>query len=129
MKIYKQLQVQEEKFYQNIKKLQEDFITQKAQRDLIRKVIRNIISDLNVPGPGSYNETNNLSNSGKYISSRNTGFGKRLFDKEKRVNDIIRKAVRNGNPGPGSYQMPSDFGQYDGDVYNTISFNDRSKSS
>ena len=27
------------------------------------------------------------------------------------------KAVKNKNPGPGSYRAPSDFGHYDGNVY------------
>lgn len=27
------------------------------------------------------------------------------------------KARKNRVPGPGSYRFPSDFGQYDGDVY------------
>lgn len=32
--------------------------------------------------------------------------------------DFEQKAVKNYNPGPGSYRSPSDFGQYDGDIYN-----------
>ena len=28
-----------------------------------------------------------------------------------------RRASSNYNPGPGSYRSPSDFGQYDGNVY------------
>lgn len=27
------------------------------------------------------------------------------------------RARKNRNPGPGSYRSPSDFGQYDGNVY------------
>ncbi len=28
------------------------------------------------------------------------------------------KAIKNRNPGPGSYRSPSEFGHYDGNVYN-----------
>lgn len=28
------------------------------------------------------------------------------------------RAIKNKNPGPGSYRAPSDFGHYDGNVYN-----------
>lgn len=46
------------------------------------------------------------------------GHGKRYFDKETRVAEFEKKAKKNYNPGPGSYRSPSDFGQYDGDIYN-----------
>ena len=128
MKTFKQLQVLEEFIYQSIKKRQVDFTIHKALKDSIQKVSTQLYLDHNIPGPGAYNEINTLSNSGKYISSRNTGYGKRFFDKEKRINEFDKKAYKNLNPGPGSYISPSDFGQYGGDTYNTISFHDRSMS-
>ena len=79
--------------------------------------------DKHIPGPGTYENINTLSNSGKYINSRTIGSGKRYFDKERRVVEFDKKASKNFIPGPGSYRSPSDFGQYDGDIYNTISFN------
>lgn len=69
------------------------------------------------PGPGNYNEINNLSDKGYYTLTKSHGFGKRLFDKEKRVAQFERRASSNYNPGPGSYRSPSDFGHYDGNVY------------
>lgn len=32
--------------------------------------------------------------------------------------DFENKAKKNYIPGPGSYRQPSEFGNYDGDVYN-----------
>lgn len=29
-----------------------------------------------------------------------------------------KRAVKNINPGPGAYRSPSEFGHYDGNVYN-----------
>ena len=40
------------------------------------------------------------------------------FDKTRRItkfDDAAKLASR--NPGPGNYKSPSEFGQYDGDVY------------
>lgn len=35
-----------------------------------------------------------------------------------RVTKFEHEANKNYIPGPGSYRSPSDFGQYDGNVYN-----------
>jgi len=35
-----------------------------------------------------------------------------------RVGKFEHEAKKNYIPGPGSYRSPSDFGQYDGNVYN-----------
>lgn len=35
-----------------------------------------------------------------------------------RVGKFESEAKKNYIPGPGSYRSPSDFGQYDGNVYN-----------
>jgi hypothetical protein len=37
------------------------------------------------PGPGKYEQLDKLSDSGQYKLSISNGFGKRIFDKEKRV--------------------------------------------
>jgi len=67
---------------------------------------------------------NLLSDRGHYPIDSTWGYGKRLFDKEKRVAQFEHKAKNNyskfliyADPGPGSYRSPSDFGHYDGDVY------------
>ena len=46
------------------------------------------------------------------------GFGKRIFDKEHRTVQFEQKAKKNYIPGPGSYRSPSQFGHYDGNIYN-----------
>lgn len=61
---------------------------------------------------------NPLSDRGHYPISKSSGFGKRLFDKERRIVEFEKKALKNYYPGPGSYRHPSEFGNYDGDVYN-----------
>ena len=70
-----------------------------------------------IPGPGAYEQINNLSDRGHYTNSNMVGYGKRMFDKEHRVMEAEKKARKNAIPGPGSYRLPSDFGQYDGEVY------------
>lgn len=60
-----------------------------------------------------------MSDRGHYILSRTSGEGKRLFDKESRVVKFEHEAKKNYIPGPGAYRSPSDFGHYDGDVYNS----------
>ena len=82
-----------------------------------------VILDNKTPGPGMYNDVHNLSKVGRYIVSSNTGGTNAKFDKTKRVTkfDEERRAA-SIRPGPGYYKAPSEFGQYDGDVYrfNTI---------
>jgi hypothetical protein len=52
------------------------------------------------------------------VNSRHEGTGRRAFSVDRKVSkfDEVSKTVI-GNPGPGSYRTPSDFGQYDGAVY------------
>ena len=48
-----------------------------------------------------------MSDKGHYPLSKSTGYGKRLFDKERRVVEFEKKATGNYYPGPGSYRSPS----------------------
>lgn len=47
------------------------------------------------PGPGNYESINLLSERGHYPISSSSGFGKRVFDKEKRVTQFEFKAKKN----------------------------------
>lgn len=70
------------------------------------------------PGPGSYNDVSNLSNVGKYILSTSRGGTNAKFDHSKRVTKFDEMAKRAKLvPGAGTYQAPSEFGQYDGGLY------------
>ena len=71
-----------------------------------------------VPGPGNYQDVSSFSKVGKYILSNHSGGTKAIFDHSKRITkfDQVKKQSMN-HPGPGSYRMPSEFGQYDGEVY------------
>lgn len=60
-----------------------------------------------------------MNDKGSYTITRFQGHGKRIVDKETRENMFDFRARKNRNPGPGSYRSPSDFGHYDGNVYNT----------
>ena len=59
------------------------------------------------PGPGNYEEINNLSDAGHYTLTKSNGLGKRIFDKEHRIVQFEHKAIKNLNPGPGAYRSPS----------------------
>lgn len=75
-----------------------------------------------VPGPGNYKVPEALNSNSKYVNSKHTGTGLRAFTLSKRVSKFDEiSASRRNIPGPGSYRQPSDFGQYDGDVYGTMS--------
>lgn len=71
------------------------------------------------PGPGRYNDVQPLSDRGHYPISSSAGYGKRFFDKERRISKIEDQAIKNFNPGPGNYRYPSEFGNYDGDIYSS----------
>lgn len=65
-----------------------------------------------------------MSEKGHYPLSSTLGYGTRPFDKEKRETKFEFQAKKNSSnlfiildPGPGSYRSPSDFGHYDGEVY------------
>ena len=81
-----------------------------------------------VPGPGNYQDVSSLSKVGKYILSNHSGGTKAIFDHSKRITkfDQVKKQSMN-HPGPGSYRMPSEFGQYDGEVYANITSSRYSK--
>ena len=66
-----------------------------------------------MPGSGSYNPQNDLSNEGKYVLSKNQSAGKRKFLLGRRLSFTEFSAKRSQTPGPGSYRLPSDFGHYD----------------
>ena len=60
--------------------------------------------------------------------SQNKGGTKAKFDKDRRdsmFDKVFRKELE--APGPGYYQMPSEFGQYDGDIYGEFRQSRRSK--
>lgn len=81
-----------------------------------------------VPGPGTYQPPSALVNDSHYISSRHEGTGRRAFTIDKKLSkfDEYSKTFQ-GNPGPGSYRSPSDFGQYDGQVYERFGSPKRSR--
>jgi len=65
---------------------------------------------------------------GQYFLSQSKGGTKAKFDKTQResmFDQVYRKELE--NPGPGYYQMPSEFGQYDGDIYNDLRTTKRSR--
>lgn len=74
------------------------------------------------PGPGAYRESKLLGDqyksglSSRYHSSLGTKFSharrKTFYDED------VKEKV--SVPGPGNYQSPSEFGQYDGDIYKTF---------
>jgi len=72
------------------------------------------------PGPGNYSPKNNLNED---IYSLYKSFGKTLFGKDERkaLEDKLYKNVE--YPGPGNYQVPSDFGKYDPPSHLTLSPN------
>jgi hypothetical protein len=70
------------------------------------------------PGPGNYKDVNLISKNGHYPLSQSKGGTKAKFDSEPRetmFDRVFRKEIE--KPGPGYYQAPSEFGQYDGDIY------------
>ena len=62
------------------------------------------------PGPGSYNQAVVKENSQSILSNYNS-FGGQSIGKQHRpmITEQKGKVV---TPGPGSYQLPSDFGHY-----------------
>lgn len=65
------------------------------------------------PSPLSYLEGDSMSTRGKYVLSQRKGRGSRPFDTEvrKTFTDSFKDSKK-VNPGPGSYDKPSDFGIY-----------------
>ena len=74
-----------------------------------------------VPGPGNYKEIQGMSKTGHYVLSNNKGGTKAKFDQTKRQSlfeQVFKRQLY--NPGPGYYKAPSEFGQYDGDIYKQL---------
>ncbi len=62
----------------------------------------------NSPGPGHYPASPSLNEKGRYFNSKFKGSMCRTFGSETR--DFLRRLmIRPTTPGPGAYQMPSDF--------------------
>lgn len=74
------------------------------------------------PGPLSYREGDSLNGNAKYMLSIHKGNGTRAFDHNSRTTftDRISKKQKKV-PGPGYYQLPTQFGIY-GDIkyYKTL---------
>lgn len=62
-----------------------------------------------VPGPGAYNlEKENMNITGNYFNSKMQNSRSRTFMREKR--DDMSMTARGKLPGPGAYQVFTDFG-------------------
>ncbi|CDW79782.1 UNKNOWN [Stylonychia lemnae] len=77
------------------------------------------------PGPGNYSPKNNLNED---IYSLYKSFGKTLFGKDERkaLEDKLYQNVE--FPGPGNYQLPTEFGKYDPPTHLTFSPGDTKRS-
>lgn len=65
------------------------------------------------PGPSSYREKDGVSEKGKYVLSQRVGRGTRPFDQSARETFAATAIKRKSTiPGPGAYQLPSEFGFY-----------------
>lgn len=71
-----------------------------------------------MPGAGQYKSGENISGFGKYNNSKHLGGTIAKFGRSSRAT-FVDEVVKNdkSKPGPGFYKSPSEFGQYDGDVY------------
>ena len=70
------------------------------------------------PGPGAYQPPSAIMATSHSVSSRHEGTGQRAFSTGRKVSkfDEFSKTFV-AYPGPGSYRSPSEFGNYDGEVY------------
>ena len=77
-----------------------------------------------LPGVGQYQNTEPISTVGKYNNSKYKGGTIAKFMKTPRATffDNATRRASQEKPGPGSYQQPSEFGQYDGNVYSWWSY-------
>ena len=64
------------------------------------------------PGPGQYSPRMDMSKTGTYFYSKWAGSGTRTFYHSNRQT-IKLPTCANLTPGPGSYRIPSEFGQYE----------------
>ena len=62
-----------------------------------------------VPGPGNYTMRDSISNGGRYILSSFKSQSGVKWSKGERLNDLAKKKQQY-KPGPGAYELPSDFG-------------------
>ena len=73
------------------------------------------------PGPLSYREGDNMSPSAKYVLSNHKGGNCKSFNKTARFGFTEEFSKIKNNPGPGTYEKPSDFGVYgDAKFYKTL---------
>lgn len=73
------------------------------------------------PGPSSYREGDGISSSAKYVLSHHKSNGCRSFSKNARKHFTEEFSNNKKNPGPGSYELPTEFGVYgDAKFYKTI---------
>ena len=84
-------------------------------------VLRQLIKDNKVPGAGKYHDDVKISGVGKYTNSKYKGGTQAKFQNSRRFT-YFDAAVKSetGKPGPGNYKTPSEFGQYDGNVYGNM---------
>jgi hypothetical protein len=62
------------------------------------------------------------------VLSQNRGGTQAKFDRNRResvFDEVYRKELE--RPGPGYYPLPSEFGQYDGDIYSQLRHSKRSR--
>lgn len=74
------------------------------------------------PGPSSYLQGDSIQGNAKYVLSNHQGQGTRAFEKNARLtftDDFKTKSKK--VPGPGDYELPSQFGVYgDNKYYKTM---------
>ncbi|KAL4511959.1 hypothetical protein ABPG72_012804 [Tetrahymena utriculariae] len=76
------------------------------------------------PGPGQYKPRNDLEKSGSYVLSIYKSYGTRNFSNASPRQSFVDQASKSTiyKPGPGTYRLPSEFGNYDHlDMYRTTS--------
>jgi hypothetical protein len=72
------------------------------------------------PGPHHYGELDGMTPTARYVMSQHTGRGTRPFTRERRFTHEHWRPSR--NPGPSTYEKPSDFGLYgDSNYYKGLS--------
>ena len=69
----------------NIKEQALHYSVQNLHSGSSNSVFNHTIIENENPGPGRYKDVNNLSDRGHYTISKSTGYGKRIFSKERRI--------------------------------------------
>lgn len=85
MKIQRRCRQEDLTAFRSIKGPELLFLIPEDLNDSSSSVFNMFILENEVPGPGQYNDVNPLSDRGYYPITKSSGFGKRYFDKEKRV--------------------------------------------